>query len=92
MEIPTWSSTLGRDNPGLSNPNPNPKIYPNPNPKICQPWVVTTQGWRLGGYFHTCIFIASLKVWTDKTSLQSRFIKSKCLQASYMIVAMATII
>ena len=31
-------STLGRDNPGL--PNPNPK----PNPKICQPWVVTTQG------------------------------------------------
>ena len=32
-------------NPGLSNPNP----------KICQPWVVTTQGWRLGGYFHTCV-------------------------------------
>ena len=43
---------MGRDNPGLSNPNlnpnpnpnPNPKIYPNPNPKICQPWVVTTLG------------------------------------------------
>ena len=37
-------STLGRGNPGLSNPNPNHDPNPNPNPKICQPWVVTTQG------------------------------------------------
>ena len=26
VEIPTLSSTPGRDNPGLTNPNPNPKI------------------------------------------------------------------
>ena len=48
-------STLGRDNPGLSNPNPNP------NPKICKPWVVTTQGWRLAGYFHKYLHIYNIQ-------------------------------
>ena len=35
----------------------NTHLIVNPGLSICQPWVVTTQGWRLGGYFHTCIYI-----------------------------------
>ena len=31
--------------------------------KICQPWVVTTQGWRLGEYFHTCIIRTPVENW-----------------------------